>query len=153
VKTNDSTYSCQHDSSRSSLLELRREDTGSSDVLVNKVQVEEIEDEDRSSKKLKMQHGSDPLRVSMPPPFESSEELSHYCALVKNLLHEIEAVQYKLGRGVRSSFRDGIKRSHRRTTDILTAKHGHERICRIFSQAWAEKIDVSFTLWCIWQIN
>jgi hypothetical protein len=150
VKMNDSIHFSQHDLGRSSLFELRRENTGKSSM---QVKVEEIEDENGSLKKQKVQHETESFKVSRPSPLDSSEELSHYCTLVKNLLNEIEAVQYKLDHRVRHSFGEGIKRSHRRTTHILTAKHGHERICRIFGQAWAEKIDVSDTGRSPWRVS
>lgn len=144
VPTNDSTYSSQHDSSRSSISDLRRHENVGSSVLVNVVQIHEIEDITQpATKKRRVREEADPPAYSLPHPLESSEELSHYCTLVKNLLNEVEDVQYKLEHQTRGSFRKGILDSHLSTTENLVAKHGHDRIWRIFSAALGEKANVS----------
>jgi hypothetical protein len=78
----------------------------------------------------------------LPTPMESSEDLSNYLLLVKTLLHEVEVLQYKLDFRIRDTFRDSIKDAHIRTTDLLLAKHGHERIFRVFNQALCEHANV-----------
>ena len=71
----------------------------------------------------------------LPTPMESSEDLSNYFFLVKNLWHEVEVLHDKLDYRIKEMFRDSIKNAHIRATDLLLAKHGHERIFRVFNEA------------------
>ena len=71
----------------------------------------------------------------LPTPMESSEDLSNYFFLVKHLWHEVEVLHDKLDYRIKEMFRDSIKDAHIRATDLLLAKHGHERIFRVFNEA------------------
>ena len=143
VKTSDSTYSSQHDSLHSSVSDLQWQDSGNDSTMINMVQSIEIEAKcQTTSAKVAVEEGPVAPRC-LPPPLESSEDLSHYIFLVKNLLHEVEVLQYKLDHQIRETFRDSIKDAHIRTTDILTARHGHQRIFRVFNEALQEHANVS----------
>jgi hypothetical protein len=85
---------------------------------------------------------ADQVKSILPPPpaqvnkpdGSGSDELSHYCALVRSLLREIEEVQYKIDHGTRGKVREGILHSHERTSDFLTGKYGHNRVYQVFCE-------------------
>jgi hypothetical protein len=104
------------------------------DILNNreKTELTEAETVDRA---YPGQHDLIGPNVLLPGSMESSEDLSNYVILFKKLLHEVEALHYKLDYKIRETFRDSIKYAHIQSADLLIAKHGHERIFWAFNQA------------------
>jgi hypothetical protein len=122
-------------SENSSLTDVRRAESAGHPILVHMVQqVQEIKDETEGlADQVKSILPPLPAQVNKPDG-SGSDELSHYCALVRSLLREIEEVQYKIDHGTRGKVREGILHSHERTSDFLTGKYGHNRVYQVFCE-------------------
>jgi hypothetical protein len=65
-----------------------------------------------------------------------SDEPAHYCTLLKSLLSEIDAVQYKIHHSIRGEFRRTVIHSHDRIYNkMLCAKHDPESVYRTLCQS------------------
>jgi hypothetical protein len=62
-----------------------------------------------------------------------SEELTHYCALVKSLLAEIDAVQYKINQEMRQRFYSKVLGIHSKEIYRLRKIHGHYLVQKAFA--------------------
>jgi hypothetical protein len=63
----------------------------------------------------------------------ASEELAHYCALVKSLLVEIDAVQYKINQEMRQRFYSKVLGIHSKEVYRLNKIHGHYAVQKAFA--------------------
>jgi hypothetical protein len=63
----------------------------------------------------------------------ASEELAHYCALVKSLLAEIDAVQYKINQEMRQRFYSKVLGIHSKEVYRLKEIHGHYVVQKAFA--------------------
>ncbi len=62
------------------------------------------------------------------------EEVAHYCALVKRLLAEIDAVQYKINQEMRQRFHSNILSIHSKEVYHLKKVHGHYVLQKTFER-------------------
>ena len=143
VETGDSTYSSQHNSIVWGIGDLGPQNSGTCSDVISMTQAAEMTADSRKVFSTTEIEENLKMPKYLPTPMESSEDLSNYLFLVKNLLHEIEVLQYKLDHHVGKIFRESIKDAHIRTTELLLAKHGYERIFRVFNQALCENANVS----------
>jgi hypothetical protein len=63
----------------------------------------------------------------------ASEELAHYCALVKSLLTEIDAVQYKINQEMRQRFYSKVLGIHSKEVYRLKRIHEHYVVMKAFA--------------------
>jgi hypothetical protein len=134
-------YMSRQHSESSSLTDARKGGNVGQPVLVGMAwQVEETRDEiDRSVDQVKPTQRLLSVQDNEPDGLDS-DELPHYCGLLRSLLREIEAVQYKIDYGTRGKIRESILHSHERTSDFLTGKHGHNRVYQVFCEILGDMV-------------